>query len=67
MKTKLRNRISTTTIKEVLHTKSEIIDCYSFKITERYMKKFNKNMYDFKKKNECENTEDEAIENESRK
>ncbi|CAG5019967.1 unnamed protein product [Parnassius apollo] len=33
MKTKLRNRISTTTIKGVLHTKSEITDCYSFEAT----------------------------------
>ncbi|KAG5895941.1 hypothetical protein JTB14_016343 [Gonioctena quinquepunctata] len=45
MKTKLRNRISTTTIKGVLHTKSEITDCYSFEATERHMEKFNKNMY----------------------
>ncbi|KAG5889849.1 hypothetical protein JTB14_013256 [Gonioctena quinquepunctata] len=62
MKTKLRNIISTTSIKGVLHTKSEITDCYSFGATERHMKKFNKNMYDFKNNNECENTEDEAIE-----
>lgn len=67
MKTKLRNRISTTTIKGVLHTKSEITDCYSFEATEKHMKKFNKNMYDFKNKNECENIEDEAIENETEK
>lgn len=52
MKTKLRNRISTTTIKGALHTKSKITDCYSFEATEKHMKKFNKNMYDFKKENE---------------
>lgn len=69
MKTKLRNRISTTTIKGALHTKSKITDCYSFEATEKHMKKFNKkkNMYDIKNKNECENIEDEAIENETEK
>ncbi|CAH1966103.1 unnamed protein product [Acanthoscelides obtectus] len=47
MKTKLRNKLSTTTIKGTLHTKSEIKNCFEFNVTNDHLKKFNKNMYDF--------------------
>lgn len=60
MKTKLRNKMSTTTIKGNLHTKAEVKECYAFNATEVHMKKFNKN---FNKKNEAENIEDREIEN----
>lgn len=65
MKTKLRNKLSTTTIKGTLHTKTEIKNCFEFNVTNDHIKKFNKNMYDLKKnKDEIENQEDLQIENE---
>ncbi|CAH1982669.1 unnamed protein product [Acanthoscelides obtectus] len=65
MKTKLRNKLSTTTIKGTLHTKSEIKNCFEFNVTNDHLKKFNKNMYDFNQnKDETENQEDSQIENE---
>lgn len=64
MKTKLRNKLSTTTKEGTLHTKSEIKNCFEFNVTNDHLKKFNKHMYDFKNKDETENQDDFQIENE---
>ncbi|CAH2109253.1 unnamed protein product [Euphydryas editha] len=38
LKSKLRNKMSSTTIKGILHTKSEINECYAFDATENHRK-----------------------------
>ena len=58
MKSKVRKRLSTSTIKVTLHTKSEVDICYEFKPSDDYLKKFNKNMYDFKKPESDDSIED---------
>lgn len=57
----LRNKLSTSTIKGPLHTKSEIRNCFEFDVTNDH---FNKNIYDFKNKEEMENQENWETENE---
>lgn len=59
--------MSSTTIKGILHTKSEINECYTFDATDNHMKNFNQRMYNFyilfNKNIETENVGNRVIHN----